>query len=253
MIEELYTRFKGEETMTEHILINLLRQVKEVLDKHNIEFWLECGTLLGAVRNGKFIPWEHDIDLGAWQEKMTDVIKTSILKELCSRNFAVKVFENYIHIGGETVHTDINLYHISNDKAIILRQGPKCLKDRILYYVAMVLVDPYNPGLDFRELSFAKRLIKGSLFKLCCVLPSRLRKQLAQIAMAVYKKIGVKDVSWVIPSDYFMNLSTIKFYGMEFKVPNKIEEYLAYRYGEDWKTPKRNWRTNTDDGAVRIR
>ena len=109
----------------ENALIDLLRQVKEVLNKHNIEFWLECGTLLGAVREGKFLVWEYDIDLGAWQEKITDVIKTSILKELRNKNFAVKVFKNYIHIGEETTHADINLYHMSNDKAIMLRYGPK--------------------------------------------------------------------------------------------------------------------------------
>ena len=56
-------------TEQENSLISLLWQVKEVLDTHNIELWLECGALLGAVRNGKIIPWQDDIDLGAWQEK----------------------------------------------------------------------------------------------------------------------------------------------------------------------------------------
>ncbi len=31
----------------ENNLIYLLHQLKEVLDEHNIEFWLDCGTLLG--------------------------------------------------------------------------------------------------------------------------------------------------------------------------------------------------------------
>ena len=53
-------------SIRENNLIDLLRQVKEVLDKYNIEFWLDCGTLLGAVREGKFLAWEHDIDLGGW-------------------------------------------------------------------------------------------------------------------------------------------------------------------------------------------
>jgi len=35
----------------------------------------------------------------------------------------------------------------------------------------------------------------------------------------------------------FTNLSVIKFYGMEFKVPAKTEEYLSYRYGKDWRIP----------------
>lgn len=236
--------------MTEHILIVLLRRVKEVLDEYNIEFWLDCGTLLGAVRKGKFIPWEHDIDLGAWQKKFNNAVKASILKELHSRNFSVNSFENYIHVEKGDVHADINFYHMTDNKAIMLRYGPKSSKDRILYYFAMVLTDPYKPELDFRELTFAKRLIKGSLFKISCALPSWLRKQLARTGMAVYKKFGERDVSWEIPGEYFTNLSTIRFYGMEFRVPARTKEYLAYRYGKDWRIPKKDWVTTRDDGAV---
>ena len=58
-------------TVQENTLIDLLRQIKEVLNKHNIEFWLDCGTLLGAVREGKFLEWEHDIDLGAGKKKLS--------------------------------------------------------------------------------------------------------------------------------------------------------------------------------------
>lgn len=37
---------------------------------------------------------------------------------------------------------------------------------------------------------------------------------------------------------------------MEFKIPSPVEEYLTYRYGEDWKTPKKDWRFYRDDGAI---
>ena len=89
------------------------------------------------------------------------------------------------------------------------------------------------------------------LFKIANVLPTWLRKPFAQMAMIFYKKFGEKDVSWVIPGNYFTNLSTMKFYGLEFKIPSETEEYLAYRYGKDWKTPRMNWRTERDDGTVR--
>lgn len=36
-------------TKQEKNLIYLLYEIKEVLDEEMIEFWLECGTLLGAV------------------------------------------------------------------------------------------------------------------------------------------------------------------------------------------------------------
>ncbi len=75
--------------MKEKKLIELLKQVKEVLDKYHTEFWLECGTLLGAVRIGKFIPWEHDIDLSTWQDRVSESVRMSISRELSSKGFKV--------------------------------------------------------------------------------------------------------------------------------------------------------------------
>ena len=54
--------------MDEKKAIEALRQVKEVLDNYDVEYWLDYGTLLGAVRDGKIIPWDNDIDLGMWKK-----------------------------------------------------------------------------------------------------------------------------------------------------------------------------------------
>lgn len=43
---------------------NLLFYITDLLDKNDITYWLDYGTLLGAVRNGEIIPWDSDIDLG---------------------------------------------------------------------------------------------------------------------------------------------------------------------------------------------
>lgn len=42
----------------------ILFEVKEVLDRNKIEFWLCFSTCLGAVREGDFIDIDFDIDLG---------------------------------------------------------------------------------------------------------------------------------------------------------------------------------------------
>jgi len=46
-------------------LYNNLADVHKVFDKHGIKHWLSHGTFLGAYRDGQFILWDDDCDLGA--------------------------------------------------------------------------------------------------------------------------------------------------------------------------------------------
>jgi len=45
-----------------------LSQVVKILDEAGIEFWLDCGTLLGVIRGDDFIEWDHDIDISTKKE-----------------------------------------------------------------------------------------------------------------------------------------------------------------------------------------
>ncbi|GFN90761.1 fukutin-related protein [Plakobranchus ocellatus] len=42
--------------------------VFSVLEKCNVRYWLEGGTLLGAARLGDIIPWDYDVDIGIYKE-----------------------------------------------------------------------------------------------------------------------------------------------------------------------------------------
>ena len=50
------------------IQIELLDFFADFCDKHGLKYWLDCGTMLGAVRHKGFIPWDDDIDLGMPRE-----------------------------------------------------------------------------------------------------------------------------------------------------------------------------------------
>lgn len=43
--------------------LELLKCVIEICDKRNLSYYLVCGSALGAVKYGGFIPWDDDVDI----------------------------------------------------------------------------------------------------------------------------------------------------------------------------------------------
>ena len=63
------------------ISFELLYFFDYVCKKHDIEYWLDYGTLLGAVRHEDFIPCDDDLDVGMMRKdyfRFIDVIQKEI-------------------------------------------------------------------------------------------------------------------------------------------------------------------------------
>ena len=49
---------------TQNYILHLLEEVLRVLDELEIPYYMQGGTMLGAIRHKGFIPWDDDVDLG---------------------------------------------------------------------------------------------------------------------------------------------------------------------------------------------
>lgn len=63
---EDFSRYNGEGTALRDAQLTMLKILLEfdrICKKNGLTYWIDFGTLLGAVRHGGFIPWDDDIDV----------------------------------------------------------------------------------------------------------------------------------------------------------------------------------------------
>ncbi len=57
------------------VLLRMLKVFHEICSVHEIDYWLEYGTLLGAIRHKGFIPWDNEVDVGMLRSDFNRFIK----------------------------------------------------------------------------------------------------------------------------------------------------------------------------------
>lgn len=114
-------------------LYQLMKDTHEILVKHDINYWIEGGTLLGAVRHKGVIPFDDDLDIGIMQideAKLQDNLQDfrdlgykitfkdfySICNKICLDIFVFRQKdENIIHINLVTLDRFPNDYFTINE------------------------------------------------------------------------------------------------------------------------------------------
>ena len=87
------TRYNPEGSIlrkAQHRMLDILQVVDAIFQKHGIEYTLDGGSLLGAVRHGGFIPWDDDLDINVMRKDVPRIRK--ILKEELPANL---VYQDY--------------------------------------------------------------------------------------------------------------------------------------------------------------
>ena len=164
-----FSKYKIPET-TKELLLLMMDKMHHILTKNNIRYFVEGGSLLGAVRHKGMIPWDDDIDIGILDKDFEKVIPL-FLKELYddkiqikvqrSTNDMIKVFisdlwfknkETGQIIGTPTI--DIFKYAKSNDKVQL-----SSLKDRQRFKNCYYLKNELFP---LKEYKFDNIVVMGA-------------------------------------------------------------------------------------------
>ena len=77
-------------------MLHMAKDIIDVCDKNNIAYFLDGGTMLGAVRHKGFIPWDDDFDIGMQRDAYQKFIEIAP-KELDKKYFVqtAETYKNY--------------------------------------------------------------------------------------------------------------------------------------------------------------
>lgn len=229
--------------ITEEQVMGHFREIKFVLDENSIPFWLEDGTLLGAVRDGRMIPWDHDIDLGSFESAFnSEKLREKITEKLFRKGFSVFFFPNSVAIYKEDFHTDIILLKKAenNKDFLITRFLSKNKISHLLVKLHKLSNSSFYGKARLKNIAGKRDMIKANFFFLMHSLPKIFRIFFYKSTKSLFSKYEkTKYYSLIIPAKHFKFLKNIKYGGQSVNIPNFTEEYLEKKYG-NWKDPPKD-------------
>lgn len=229
-------------TEKEIIWLKALKEITCQLEKFRCKYFLDTGTLLGAVRENRFIPWDNDIDLAVVDSNNSYEVIKSICQYMYKLGYNVTATIDEIDIFDTTGMLDLGVkfYHVDNDfywaKLGKVEGSPMCHS----IYMSLSRSIIYKKGYS----SYALKARVSSLFKMMSfVMPK-------YIVKLFLRKAKVKSNIISIPKDLLSDFVGYTFYDYVFKIPLKKEQYLEWRYGKTWKTPNSSYDFTEDDMAI---
>lgn len=235
----------------------LLSFVDNICKKYDLNWWLDYGNLLGAIRHENFIPWDDDMDIGMMRndyhkfiEVMYDEIKNHKLDDY------IDVVYRYRKYKGTEVNSFIQLF---------VKDKPNG-KMKTTDIMAGVDIFPYDYMIDYDQATFGdtynycktdfyKGLCNGSektavymgldyedaLENCFSKLNLSYEKQKYIIpgveGSCGYKGTNLYEVA-ILDTDKIFPLIDVKYGNYTFPAPNDADYYLRQFYGNYLRIPK---------------
>lgn len=77
---------------TQKYIMQVLHSVIDILDELEIPYYMQGGTMLGAIRHRGFIPWDDDVDLGIPREAYNRLLKE--VADKLPENLELRTYED---------------------------------------------------------------------------------------------------------------------------------------------------------------
>lgn len=231
----------------------LLDVVVEICEKYDIPYFLDFGSLIGALRHNGFIPWDDDLDIGMLYDDYLRFLK--VAERELPENLTLLTPTNYG-------------WHNEPIARVVDRSSFFCFPYTQIAIPCGIFIDitpyvkcPHLPARVNRCLAYALRMswhavavhrgclhsniagiflsgVKACVWKVIFLLLKAVEKVFTRFGKTTWWEMpenGSLSPHGVLKEDIFP-LRKHCFEGKEYNIPRRAEDILSEYYG-DWRTP----------------
>ena len=249
--------YQGKLEEVHNILLAYLLEIDRICKKHNINYFLAGGTLLGAIRHKGFIPWDDDADVMMLREDYDKFIKI-VQSELPSNLFLQlpstekinhQVFAK-IRINNTLFSTKFTGQFLDMHNGIFIdilaqdKTGKSKLSQKMHIYATLLTrsmvfnkwgkTDIKTCGrfpIMCKLLNMAKNILPMNFLEFIQNKVILLHKNNKK-SKYLYDGMGRNLRRGAFPQEWLKDVIYVDFEGRKFPVPKEYDKYLTYLYGD---------------------
>lgn len=235
----------GESRLVQQMNHRIMKRMKQVCDEQGIRFYLTFGTLLGAVRNQGFIPWDDDLDVAMLRsecERLAEALKND--PEIYMENCYSVMIQKFVKVkfrDSDRFFVDIFVMDEFEADGSSLEARYRGILEANRSYVAEM-------KRWFRE--SGARITDYAIPKPDEALDARMEETYA----ALVKKLGyygkgnyvcfsidgscyISYTWYVYPKNELLEPVKVMFDGAEYDIFANYDQWLRNAYGDYWNLP----------------
>lgn len=227
--------------------VEALKVLDTICKKHNIEYFLLAGSVLGAVRHKGFIPWDDDIDIGMTLPNI-EAFQSVIRKELpADYHYMDRNDNRYPRLFGKITFNNrgcIDIFPVVKTSSNVLLQATQWIIRKVTFKIYKQKLGYVNINERHGLLKICKRygakvvaffISQKRIVRIIEWNEYRFENTHSGLYLNLYSAYSMKKE--IIYDSWLSPLGTVCFEEANYPAVNNVKAYLTHLYGDYMQLP----------------